>query len=128
MTAVMEAVLADDFGLDPVASREGDGWYRFTIEGHEFQGGVHQDFRVSVVLCRNDEDVNLTKLMASLRAANKGLTDAKFAEADGYIHVRAACAHKDVTAAKLRTMIDACRATAASATGMALRSKYRSWN
>jgi hypothetical protein len=126
--AALEGVLARDFGLDPANSREGLGWYRFSIDGVWFQGGVQDDFRVLATLCRNETDVDIDKLMASIRKANTGRTEARFAEADGYIHVRAACPLEDASEARVQAIIAACWAAIESKEGQSLRVKYRSFD
>lgn len=125
--AELEGVLSREFGLAPAQCREGVGWYRFAIEGVAFQGGLHDDLRVFATLCRTDTDVNMKKLMASIRAASEGLVDVRFDEADGYIQVRAACGLSEVSAARVKSMIEACRAAIGSEAGAGLRAKYRSY-
>ncbi len=55
MIAAFEVVLRDAFGLDPVACRESEDWWRFQVEDLKFQGGVHNaEVRVYAVLCDLD--------------------------------------------------------------------------
>ncbi len=126
--AELEGVLARDYALDPAASREGHQWYRFAIDGLGFQAGINDDLRVQATLCATDTDVDMKKLMTGLRAANKGLVGARFEEADCYIHARAACALREASAAKLKAMIEACRAAIASPPATGLRAKFKSYD
>lgn len=128
IVAALEGVLVQDFAVDLEASREGQGWYRFSIGDTPFQGGLHDDVRVQATLCATDTDLDLRKLAASLATANKAIVGAQFMEADCYIHVRAACSFAEASAARLKAMIQACSDAVESAAGQSLRAKYRTYD
>lgn len=128
IVATLEGVLVQDFAVDLEASREGQGWYRFWIGDIPFQGGLHDDIRVQATLCATDTDLDLRKLAASLATANKAIVGARFAEADCYIHVHAACAFTEASAARLKAMIQACSDAVESKAGQSLRAKYRTYD
>jgi len=84
---------------------------------------------VQATLCATSTDPDImNKLMASLRAANKGLVGVRFEEVDCYILVRAACALGEATAAHVKAMIEGCHAAVESPAGTGLSAKFRSWD
>lgn len=121
----LESVLRETFGVDAVASREGRGWYRFVIDGLPFQAGLNDEGLVIGTLCATDTDVDLRKLVASLKRANKGRTLARFVEADCYIHARASAPFAGAGAPMWKAMIEACRDALRSEAGQALAAEYR---
>lgn len=124
IVAELEAVLTK-LGLDAKKSREGRGWYRFELDGLAFQAGLHDDLRVVGTLCKTSTDVNLTKLMARVRAANASKPSARFFESDGYLHVRASSPLGEATAARIEGLIAACRETLSSDQAGSLAREYR---
>lgn len=116
-------------GIDPVQAREGDDWWRFTVDGLGFQGGVHTfDFRVLCTLCELDAAVALDRLYADMQARNEELgAPARLIEQDNYLHVRAMAPHAVMTAERMRAMIEACTTVARSDAAASLRSRYRAW-
>jgi hypothetical protein len=124
LVALIEGALRG-LGVDPEAARESRGWYRFTLDGYPFQGGLHDDVRVLGTLCATATDVDLKALGASLKQANRGLAGARFEEADGYLHARAACPREGASAAGLEAMIQACRAALATEAAQGLKTRYR---
>lgn len=129
MKEAFERVL-EGLGLDPVACREGDGWWRFQ---HQLpsQGGIHsRDFRVVTTLCELSSDADLDALYADMEAANAALPPgslARFVEADNYLHVEAKAPFEGLDAGGMRALVDACAALGGSDAGRSLRSRYRSW-
>jgi hypothetical protein len=123
VVAALEAALRG-LGLDPAECREGRGWYRYELGGREFQSGLHDDVRVQGTLCATETDVDLRRLGASLKRANKGLLGVRFEEADCYLHARSACAHLEATEERLSSMIAACRGALESDAGRELRATY----
>lgn len=127
LVAELEAALSN-LGVDPEASRESLRWYRFSIDDAPFQAGLHDDFRVSATLCATETDANMRALSTSLAAANKRISGARLFEADCYIHVGAACPFAEASAAKITTMLQACRDALASDAAQKLRASYRSFD
>lgn len=76
-------------------------------------------------LCATSTDVDLGKLSASLKRANKGAGLAKLEEADCYISAKAQCSLAEADAAKLKSLIDSCRDVLVSDEARALASEYR---
>lgn len=125
VVASLEAVLAK-LGLDPKTSREGRGWYRFTLDGFNLQAGLHDDdVRVVGTLCKTNTDVSLTKLMARIKAVNASKPAARFFESDGYVHAKASCTTAEATEPHLEALVAQCRAALASEQGAALAREYR---
>lgn len=130
MVSTFEGILAS-FGLDPEKQREGDGWWRFSIDGLDMQGGIHRlGFRVLCALTKIDTDASIDEVYTSITGRNATLplgALAVFAEADHYLWVRSELGFADLSAETMKAMIDACMALARSPTAQSLRAKYRAW-
>ena len=113
-------------GIDPEASREGRAWTRFTLDDVQMQAGVNEDVRVVATLCATETDVDLRKLSASLKRANRTAGLARFIESDCYIHASARSPRTLATVTHWKAMIEACRDAVQSETGRALASQYLS--
>lgn len=128
MVSTFEGVLAS-FGLDPEKCREGDGWWRFSPDGHDMQGGLHRTgFRVMCSLVKIDVDASIDEVYTSITGRNATLplgALAVFAEADRYLWVRSELAFADLSAETMKAMVEACMALARSPTAQSLRAKYR---
>jgi hypothetical protein len=114
-------------GVDPEGAREGEGWYRFELEGGELEGGLHpEEFRLSLTLCEMEPDVDLTGLGRDLQAANRGREETRFDEADGYLEAVATCPLAQVSGDRIQSMLEAVLALAGSPAAEKLVLKYRS--
>ncbi len=66
MIAAFERVL-QRLGLEPETCRESEDWWRFAVEGVDFQGGVHRaDVRVLGTLCAMSESVDIDAVYEDL--------------------------------------------------------------
>lgn len=128
IVAELESVLARDFAVDPAESRNGQGWYRFHLDNTPFQAGISGIFHVQATLCATATDLDMNAVARSLATANKGLVGASFEESDCYLHACASCRLDEATAAKLKAMIEVCRAAIASPKGQSLHTKYRTYD
>jgi len=126
MIAAFDAALRT-FDLDPDKCREGEDWWRFTLDGTSFQGGVHRrDVRVLASLCELASDVDLDALYADASAAGSpGL--ARFKETDGYLYAAASLPFAGVSQEQIQQAIRDCLAAAKSPAADALKSRWRSW-
>jgi hypothetical protein len=129
MITTFEAVLRERFELDPVACRESSDWWRFSVDGVTFQGGVHSaDVRVLASLCTMSASVDIGAVYRDLEAApTHGL--ARVIEADNYLYTTAQLPFAEVSAATIEQAIRDCVALRKSADANKLRAKWEddSW-
>lgn len=126
MIAAFEAVLKDSFGLDPATCREGDDWWRFTVDGVRFQGGVHRaDVRALATICGVASDVDVDALYADIAANPPPEGLAGFREADCYLYAEARVPFAQVTREQIHAAIRDCITATRSDAAAALRSRWR---
>ena len=126
MIAAFERVL-QRMGLEPETCRESEDWWRFAVEGVDFQGGVHRaDVRVLGTLCAMSESVDIDAVYEDLgQTEGQGL--ARFMEADGYLYTSARVGFAEVSEATIEQQIRDCVALAKSPAASSLKSKWRDW-
>jgi hypothetical protein len=126
-----EKVLREVLGVDPQRALEDEGWWRFTIDGKEAQGGLHSaDLRILCTLCEIDHEADLSAVYSDLKARNDALgagSIARFIESDNYLHTRCLVPFDDLTPELIPELFAALQALSASPEASALRSRWRSW-
>ncbi len=130
MIVAFEKVLREHFGVDPEGSRESEDWWRFRVEGFDFQGGVHRnDFRVMCVLCPVDPGADFDALArdTSVASGEQGDVLAWFKEADCYLYAYAQADFAEVSDALLERLVRDCVSLAKSDAASRLKSKWRYW-
>lgn len=129
MITAFETVLRERFELDPVACRESTDWWRFSVEGVSFQGGVHRaDVRVLASLCSMSGSVDIDAVYRDLETApTHGL--ARFIEADNYLYATASLPFAVVSATTIEQAIRDCVALRKSDGASKLRTRWEdsSW-
>jgi hypothetical protein len=115
MITAFETVLRERFELDPVGCRESSDWWRFSVDGISFQGGVHRaDVRVLATLCSMSGGVDIGGVYADLETApTHGL--ARFIETDNYLYVTATLPFAEVATTSIEQAIRDCVALRKSA-------------
>jgi hypothetical protein len=124
MITTFEAVLRDHFALDPVSCRESEDWWRFSVDGVSFQGGVHRtDVRVLASVCSMSASVDIDAVYQDLEsAAPHGL--ARLNEADNYLYATAKLPFAEVSATTIEQAIRDCVALRKSDAASKLRSRW----
>lgn len=130
MIVAFEKLLRERFDLDPEGCRESEDWWRFSVDGLSFQGGVHsRDFRVMTSLCELDPGADFDAVIGDANAASAELDGslARFKEQDCYLYAYAQAGFAEVSPELLERLVRDCVSAAKSAQASKLRSKWRYW-